>query len=290
MCGRLRGHVAVFPLCALAAGCGAGEDVDISALARRYGLADQPAWHWFLPERLHEISGLALTPDGRLFAMDDEQAVIYEIDYEHGGISKSFALGKPAVPGDFEGMAFDGSRFWLTTSDGILFAAPEGDNGANVRFERHRTGFGKRCEIEGLTWRASRLLLLCKRAKRGSDLRVYAWDPDVAAEDEPAGFPLPLAEILKRTGADSLHPSGLAVDSRSDTLLLIAARERIIAELSPDGRLLDAMVLPLAGLHPQAEGIEITESGTLIIADEGRGGRGRLAAYTAGRAGNEEEQ
>ena len=39
---------------------------------------------WKLPKRLKEISGLALTPDDRLFAIDDEQSVIYEIDYVQG--------------------------------------------------------------------------------------------------------------------------------------------------------------------------------------------------------------
>ena len=37
---------------------------------------------WKLPGRLREISGLALTSDERLFAVADEKAIVYELDYQ----------------------------------------------------------------------------------------------------------------------------------------------------------------------------------------------------------------
>ena len=57
--------------------------------------AAAPAQQRRLPRRLREISGLAVTSDGRLFGHDDERAVIYEIDVEGGQIVKSFAIGDP---------------------------------------------------------------------------------------------------------------------------------------------------------------------------------------------------
>jgi uncharacterized protein YjiK len=274
------------------AACGAAGDNDAPELARRYGLHAEPRFHWSLPNRLKEISGLALTPDGRLFAVDDERAIVYEIDYERGGLRKAFALGEPAVAGDFEGLAHDGERFWLVTSDGQLYGAVEGADGMRVEYELQDSGFGKRCEIEGLAWFRERLLVLCKDARKGEQLAVYAWDPQAAVEDESGGFELPLSDILDRLERSTLHPSGLTVDPRRGTLLLIAARERALVELGPAGEFLDAIELPLVGLHPQAEGIELTENGTLIIADEGGGGRARLAVYSAaqGRASEEEEK
>ncbi|MDH4108354.1 MAG: SdiA-regulated domain-containing protein [Gammaproteobacteria bacterium] len=263
---------------------------EVPELARRYGLAGEPGRHWSLPGKLYEISGLALTGDGRLFAVNDERAVIYEVDYLAGGLRKAFTLGDPAIRGDFEGIAHDGTRFWLVTSDGDLFAAPEGADGARVEYERQETGFGRRCEIEGLAWHRARLLVLCKATRRDEELSVYAWDSEAAIEDESAGFELPVAAILEHLGIASLHPSGLAVDSGRGTLLLIAARERVLVELGPAGEFLGAIELPLAGLHPQAEGIEVTESGTLIIADEGGGGRARLAVYSAAPLTKPEEE
>jgi len=282
--------VATAAAVAVLAACGAAGDSDAPELARRYGLQNEPAYHWSLPNRLKEISGLTLTPDGRLFGVDDERAIIYEIDYEQGGLRKAFALGDPAVAGDFEGLAHDGERFWLVTSDGLLYGAIEGGDGARVEYELQDTGLGKRCEIEGLAWFRERLLVLCKEARKGERLAVYAWDPHSAIEDESGGFELPMSDILDRLDKSSLRPSGLAVDLRRATLLVIAARERALVELGPAGEFMDAIELPLVGLHPQAEGIEVTESGTLIIADEGGGGRARLAVYAAPRGDGQEEQ
>jgi hypothetical protein len=73
---------------------------------------------WKLPKRLKEISGLALTPDERLLAITDEQAVVYELDYAEGRVIKSFWLGDPIVRGDFEGIAVLEDTVWLLTSDG----------------------------------------------------------------------------------------------------------------------------------------------------------------------------
>ena len=54
----------------------------------------KPIARWLLPPELAEISGLALTPDGRLFAHNDETARITEIDYRRGTIIKHFFVGE----------------------------------------------------------------------------------------------------------------------------------------------------------------------------------------------------
>ena len=100
----------------------------------------EPAFlQWNLPDRLREISGLALTADQRLLAVADEAAIVYEVDYEAGQLVKSFALGRPVERGDFEGIAVLDDTIWLMTSDGDLYSASEGDNGEQVEFERFET-------------------------------------------------------------------------------------------------------------------------------------------------------
>ena len=66
-----------------------------------YSLDAETAARVKLPKRLAEISGLALTDDGRLLAHDDEMAVVYELDQKDGSIVKWFALSdlkKPTKP------------------------------------------------------------------------------------------------------------------------------------------------------------------------------------------------
>ncbi len=60
---------------------------------------------WKLPKALKEISGLALTQDERLFAIEDESANVFELDYDQGRLIKRFAVSDPVLRGDFEGIA-----------------------------------------------------------------------------------------------------------------------------------------------------------------------------------------
>ena len=72
--------------------------------------ADAPLARWVLPSHLREISGLALTADGRLLAHGDERGHVFEVDYRRGVVVKEFTLGtdKAAVKGDFEAITVAG--------------------------------------------------------------------------------------------------------------------------------------------------------------------------------------
>jgi uncharacterized protein YjiK len=250
----------------------------------RFSLTKDAWVQWRLPRRLEEISGLALTPDERLLAMDDERGIIYEIDYGNGKLVKAFSLGDPPVRADFEGLAYLDGIVYVITSDGVLYAAAEGAHGDVVDYQAYDTGIGRQCEIEGLAHDDGFLLILCKEGRKGADntgLSIFAWSTESQELEPSRTIVLPAGEIFEILGSRRLHPSGLAVDPVTGSLVIIAARQRALVELDRDGRLLSAIVLPLASEHEQAEGIEITRNGKLIIADEGGKKRGTIAVYTA---------
>ena len=139
-----------------------------------------PSAEWRLPKRLKEISGLAMSDGNRLFAVDDEIAIVYEIDYDNGKLLKAFAFGEPALRGDFEGLALVEDRFYLLTSDGILYDAKEGRDGDHVSYNRIDTGLGRQCEFEGLSEDVTpgALLLACKALRKRADidvLSIFRW-------------------------------------------------------------------------------------------------------------------
>jgi hypothetical protein len=254
---------------------------------------------WALPRRIREISGLALDDEGRLFAHDDEVAVIYQLDYQRGRIIKAFALGSPPVKGDFEGIAWADGSFYLVTSDGDLLVAEEGKDGAYQPYQRHVTGLGRRCEIEGLHFDApARLLrLACKTIREpGSKNRtlVLAWSIDSASpapeHDLELRWPKPddmtaTAEHLLGDGRGTrrrLRLSGITRSTGNGNWLAVASRQNALVEFSPDGLVLRAFQIPRAHHHPQMEGITITADGRLIIADDSNQERGRLSVYAAG--------
>jgi len=253
----------------------------------RYEFSAETSKQWRLPDKLNEISGLALTGDARLLAVTDESAIVYELDYSAGRLVKAFALGDPTVRGDFEGIAWSEGGVWLVTSDGVIYEATEGEDGERVAYDEYRTGLGQLCEIEGLTYRQSdgMLLLLCKTIRSKSSLEslaIFAWSTSSRQPVREQTIALPDRDIAAALRVRRLNPSGITIEEQSGNLLIVAARQRAVIELDAGGSLLSARVLPLAGRHRQAEGIEILPSGGILIADEGGGHRARLAIYSPG--------
>jgi len=238
---------------------------------------------WALPDKLREISGLALTSDERLLAVSDEEAIIYEIDATNGRLVKAFAIGEPTLRGDFEGIAVAGGEVWLLDSDGGLYSFVEGADGQRVAYERIKTGLVDECEFEGLTAdaRSGRLLLVCKESrKKKKGLRIFEWLIAEGEGQEIVELDLPEDAMSKSIGEKRVNPSGISIDSATGNRIVIAARQRAIFELSRDGRLIDVIMRLDKRRHPQAEGIAITADGRLIIADEANNGPARLAVYS----------
>lgn len=222
---------------------------------------------WRLPDRLREISGLAVSPDGRLFGHDDERAVIYEIDPRQGRVIKAFALGNPVERGDFEGIAIrPNGEFWVTTSQGVLYRFREAEDGATAAFDTFDTGLSAVCEIEGLAYLAAEesLILACKRNQaRGmrDTVSLHIWRFAGAAEP---WLSIPEATLAEAAGVERFRPS--SADIQDGRLLLLSASDGALAELSMDGRILSARALSAA--HVQAEAVVTLPDGSVAIADE----------------------
>ena len=240
---------------------------------------DRPSERFDLPGRLEEISGLALTPDGRLFAHDDERGVVYEIDPAVGEVAKAFSLGDPPVPGDFEGIVVVGERFFMVTSHGLLYEFREMADGRVAPYRVTDTALGAVCEIEGLDYdpREDALLFACKVSapERGAIvIHRIALDPDKGMLDP---LLVPRDQLESFDVRRSFEPSAIVVAPTGTLFLLSASREALI-EIDRDGRVLAGVSLS-RDRHRQPEGLALGLDGTLYIADEGDGRRARLTAY-----------
>ena len=244
---------------------------------------DEPVARWDLPPGLREVSGLALTADGRLLAHGDEQARIYEIDYRRGVVVKHFDVGSTPLAGDFEAIAIAGTRIFLVTSDGSVYELTEGADGERVPFRMSRTDLPGCREVEGATYDpdTASLVLACKSpAKGGGDallLLEWAVDGQSPARRRVA---VPL-EALRARGFTGKRFSASDIARRPDNgnLVLVAGPERGYAEITPAGDVVVARMLPKR--HPQPEGVAVTADGLLLVADEGAKGRGSLTVYPA---------
>jgi hypothetical protein len=259
------------------------QSTSAAAILSRYDLAAPPADRWELPKALQEISGLAVDSAGRIFAHDDEQAIIYQLDPATHRVVKRFSFGLPALRGDFEAIAVAGRQVILTTSDGVLYAGREGRDGESVPYVTQATGVGRDCEVEGMVYESAghALLFACKTPRTQAlvgHLAVLRWSLDRKALDPRPWIFLPLSEITRELKGQGFHPSELLRIPGNGHYLVLSGREHAIAEITKAGKVVAVAHLRRRD-HRQAEGLAFAPDGALLISDEGAGQRGTVTAY-----------
>lgn len=272
-------------LALLGAGTGcsrSGDDLDDTVLAERSRRMTErlrsdsgtgPVARWLLPAALREISGLALTPDGRLFAHSDESSVIYEIDYRHGTIVKHFQVGRRAVTADFEALTIVGPRFFLLASNGEIYEFAEGEANDRVEYTIHDTRLGRECEFEGMTFDsvASAMILACKNiGERQLRDNVVLYRVGLDSTSRPTPVVIPLSQARGANNWPEIKPSDLAIDPLTGNYVIIAAQQKGLIQVTRDGRVVSASSLPDS--LDFAEGLALTRDSLLIISTEATGG------------------
>ena len=262
-----------------------------------YDLASPPSSQVRLPAELREISGLAVSPDGRVFAHGDENATVYQLDPQSGRVTKRFSLaasgsdpdlGKKStggrLAGDFEDIAIVGERFYLVTSNGVLLEFAEGRDGASVPYRAYPSGLEQVCEVEGLAHDPSTqsLLLLCKTMREKSErqqVAIYAWSLAERTSGDTPRLAVPWSALAPVTGGKGFNGSAVALAPSGGSLLMLAGPQQLFAEVGSDGALLRGGSMDQATV-PQPEGLAFLPDGTLLVASEGGKGEAVLARYS----------
>jgi uncharacterized protein YjiK len=242
---------------------------------------DTPVAMWMLPGDLKEISGLAMTADGRLLTHDDNVGRITVIDPRSGIVLNQFTLGR-GIEGDFEAITIAGGDIYLLNSNGTLYRFREGGKDAKVGFTSQDTRLGKECEFESMAYEADSawLLLPCKRSSKKSlqnQLVIYRWRLQGPDSTRISMMTIPLAEVIGSNDWKGFHPSDMTIDPSTGNYVLISSHEKGLVEITPAGMVNRAE--PLPGKHNQPEGVAITKDNILIISDEGAKKPAALTLY-----------
>jgi hypothetical protein len=240
-----------------------------------------PAALWIMPPELREISGLALTADGRLLAHDDEVGRVYVLDPRSGVILKQFTIGT-AVRGDFESIAVAGSDIYLLASNGILYQFREGEDGGGVPYSAFDLHLAHECEFESMAFEKDSdwLVMPCKRVmnKQIKDaLVIYRWRLQGPESTKLSTVTIPLARLIGGTGWKGFHPSDMTIDPTTGNFVMISSHEKGLIEMTPTGDLVRARPLPSG--HNQPEGVAITKDNILIISDESNKAPAAITLY-----------
>ena len=262
-------------------GCRATPSAELSARVQRLTAsmanagADpaSPLARWILPRELGEVSGLAVTSDGRMLAHGDEWGHVFVIDPRGGALLKRFSIGASGADtrADFEGITVVGERIIMAASNGMLYEFTEGEDGERVDFVVHDTRLGKECEFEGVAFDSAQgvVVLPCKnvRIKNLRDhLVLYRWRLEGGEDSTLGPITIPLRQVIGSNSWKDLHPSDVTVDPATGNYVLVAAQEKALIEITPRGEVVSAVPLPRR--HGQSEGVALTRDGILIVSDE----------------------
>ena len=271
------------------------------SLLSRYDLK-RPSSKLKLPAELKEVSGIALSEDGRLFAQNDEEGKVFELDHDTGRIRKRFALrekrwfGNFPVDGDFEDIALAGNRFFMVTSAGVLYGFSEGKDGQSVQSFRYETGLNDIYDVEGLCYdpETESLLLACKEYPKRVSLKllsgskkkklatrekpVYAFSLNTMTLDRSPRFLIDVGLLMKKNKRVKFKPSAITRHSGTGNFFVLSAVGRLLVEITSQGTLVDAVRLSSKD-HPQPEGIALTADNEILISNEGVSGKATLLRY-----------
>jgi len=258
----------------------------------QYSLNKKTYTQFSLPKELKEISGLAMSSDGKLFCHNDEKGIIYQLDFKNGTIVNKFKLGWLTVQRDFEGIAIAENMFYLVTSSGVLYRFKEDGDKKTVPYDVYDTGLSAKNNIEGLCYdpETNSLLLACKgEAGKGyiNSEAIYSFSLlDMELLEKPR-FLIPIKKIKKESKEDDFAPSGIARHPSNGNFFVIASSGNMILEISKTGEILNQKRLNKKW-HEQPEGITFSNDFDLLISDEGRSGKGQLTIYPFQKSNKED--
>jgi uncharacterized protein YjiK len=256
--------------------------VSNQSVLHHYNLKDGNSTTFKLPKSLIEISGIINIGKNRIFAHNDEEGVVFEIDYSTGKILKSFLLGTNEVFKDFEDITFAQNKLFLISSKGIIYRFNEGENNSHVEYDVFKTGLSKAYDIEGLCYDpvTNTLLIACKKypgpGYEGSRT-VYSFSLATYELLKKPRFILNEKDIEDRFDLKKISPTGITRDPKSGNFFILTSHVKAVLEISPDGKILAAEKLSKK-IHPQPEGITFADDGTLLISDENSDG-GLITLY-----------
>ena len=222
-----------------------------------------------LPIALDEISGIAYyPPDTSIFAIIDEDAILYKIPIKSPKKLKQWIFGEP---GDYEDVVLKDSTFYVLKSNGKVYELHF--NGGEVRTVEHDflTGSKKENEFETLYIDSvnKQLHIVCKNCEEDNKSRVTAFrmvDSTKTWKDDRIISTSEIAQALKQDRI-KLRPSAGGVNPITKELYLISSVAKTIAVFDTANNFVAAYALDKK-IYKQPEGLTFTPEGHLLISNE----------------------
>lgn len=265
--------------------------VDVSAQK-----GNTPVYHLSEPDQimildndLDEISGLSYYK-GRLYAIQDEEGIVYALSPETGKILDLKTCWKN---GDYEAIEVVGGFTYMLKSNGNVYKTPI-DGPSVAKTIKIDLDLDKDLNFEGMAFdpQNQELLIAAKRSEYANNKEVYCLPiEDLANHGEPCYVLNDKAlqnEILKSKVSwtekmahkisYSFNPSGIAVNPQNGDIFILSSPGSQLLLLTKDWKFKKVLQLD-SDLFKQPESICFDSDLNLYIGNEARKGKPQLLKF-----------
>lgn len=242
---------------------------------------------YIMPNELKEISGLAMLDDRSIYAVNDEESILFLYDLKTRKILSKLDFGKD---NDHEGLASNNNLVYVLESNGKIRIL---NTTTKTKIEEFETPLSRRNDVEGICYDSIRnqLLLACKgELEKGKSRKgikgIYSFDLSSQSFSDVPYLMLDLkAEIRKlkpiniggkiiqkltvNSRINMFAPSGLALDPITNDLYVLANKGNTLVVIDISKKILGVYFLSQS-IYSQPEGIVFDSKGNLYISNEGK--------------------
>ena len=235
------------------------------------GSAIQIHHKWEMPASLKEISDIVYLDKDRIACVQDETGAIFIYNRTGNKVEKEIPF---AGPGDYEGIALNGDKFYIVRSDGVIFELDR--EGGAKSAQSYTTSLTAVNNIEGLCYdkTGDRLLLAVKDKDPGNSgyKGIYAFDLKKKTLLPDPVYKIDMNDEMLASGSGkkkkSFNPSSLAIHPVSNEFYITDGTRSKLMILDRSGKI--RSVMDLGKQFSQPEGITFSPDGAMFISNEGR--------------------
>lgn len=228
----------------------------------------------FLPDVLHEISGIAFPheKDDLIYAVEDESGKVYSFPPTEPSLRREVVF---AGPGDYEGVAINEGLVWVLKSNGTLYSFPlDQTNQKKANGVKEAKNVIPKGEYESLAASDGLLYVICKDCPidKGSTLTSgyvleYSEKGDVTKKAE---FKLDAEKINQKASLKGkrIRPSALTQHPSTKQWYILSSIDKMLVVADENWQIVDAYSLN-PKLFNQPESIAFDSQKNLYIGNEG---------------------
>lgn len=230
-----------------------------------------------MKNRLKEISGIHYLNGNLFVAIEDEDGIIFTVDFATGKIvdQKVFA-GR----GDFEDITMDAKFFYVLESNGKIYRVSRNDDTSKLSVNALQNNSGSEFESVYLDPAGKNLVFICKNCpgEKKHGINAYAFNLQDARFNDLPAYTINMDVLSKEERSSGLKPSAAAIHPIEKKLYVLCSLGKMLLVCDLQGKVEKGYHLN-PEIFQQPEGIAFTPNGDLFISNESNHSKANILKF-----------